>query len=134
MDTDITRTTHPLIQHLVAAGTLQPDPLGLGVRVSQTFEVLDADGQPVSGLYCVGALARGECWELTAINELRSATWGLSRRLRAAAGLAARDDDADSDGHGTGDAPAHENGGDMPTSRGMAPIARAGSAVRPSLR
>lgn len=132
MDTDITRTTHPLIQHLVAAGTLQPDPLGLGVRVSPTLEALDADGQPVPGLYCVGALARGETWEFTAINELRSAVYGLSRRLRAAAGLAARDDD-DGDGHDTGDGPANE-GGDIPTPHGMAPIARASSTVRPSVR
>ena len=132
MDTDITRTTHPLIQHLVAAGTLQPDPLGLGVRVSPTLEALDADGQPVPGLYCVGALARGETWEFTAINELRSAVYGLSRRLRAAAGLATRDD-GDGDWHDTGDAPANE-GGDIPTPHGMAPIARASSTVRPSVR
>lgn len=82
LDTDISRTTHPLIQHLVASGTIIPDPLGLGIRTSPAFEVLDADGHPVPGLYCVGALARGHCWELTAIGELRSAVYALSRRLR----------------------------------------------------
>jgi uncharacterized NAD(P)/FAD-binding protein YdhS len=82
LDTDITRTTHPLVQHLVAAGTITPDALGLGMRVSRDSEALDADGQPVTGLYCIGALARGECWEMTAINELRSAIYRLARRLR----------------------------------------------------
>jgi uncharacterized NAD(P)/FAD-binding protein YdhS len=82
LDTDITRTTHPLIQHLVASGMILPDPLGLGIRTSPSFEVLDADDHPVPGLYCVGALARGHCWELTAIGELRSAVYALSRRLR----------------------------------------------------
>lgn len=82
LDTDITRTTHPLVQHLVAAGTITPDALGLGMRVSRDGEALDADGQPVAGLYCIGALARGECWEMTAINELRSAIYRLARRLR----------------------------------------------------
>lgn len=82
LDTNISRTTHPLIQHLVASGTILPDPLGLGIRTSPSFEVLDADDHPVPGLYCVGALARGHCWELTAIAELRSAVYALSRRLR----------------------------------------------------
>lgn len=82
LDTDITRTTHPLVQHLVAAGTITPDALGLGMRVSRDSEALDAEDQPVPGLYCIGALARGECWEMTAINELRSAIYRLARRLR----------------------------------------------------
>ena len=85
LDTDITRTTHPLIQHLLAVGSIAPDPLGLGMRVSRDLEVLDTDDLPVPGLYCVGALARGECWELTAINELRNALHGLARRLRSLA-------------------------------------------------
>lgn len=89
LETDITRTTHPLIQHLLALGTLQPDPLGLGLRTSRCFEVLDATDAPVPGLYCVGALARGHCWELTAVGELRSAVRLLAQRLRAAAGGAA---------------------------------------------
>lgn len=82
LDTDISRTTHPLIQHLAASGTILPDALGLGMRTSSYFEVLDADDRPVPGLYCVGALARGHCWELTAIGELRSAVYALSRRWR----------------------------------------------------
>ena len=83
LETDITRTTHPLVQHLLSAGTIVPDALGLGIHVSRDSEALDADGQPVEGLYCIGALARGECWEMTAINEMRSAIYRLARRLRA---------------------------------------------------
>ncbi len=52
-----------------------------GIRTSSNYEVLDADACPVPGLYCVGALARGHCWELTAVGELRSAVYALSRRL-----------------------------------------------------
>lgn len=77
-DTDILRTTHPLIQHLVAAGTIVPDPLGLGLRVSRDAEALDGEGQPAPGLYCIGALARGECWEMTAVQELREAIASLA--------------------------------------------------------
>ncbi len=82
LETDISRTTHPLIQHMATSGTILPDPLGLGIRTSPEYEVLDADDCPVPGLYCVGALARGHCWELTAVGELRSAVYGLARRLR----------------------------------------------------
>ena len=81
LETDISRTTHPLIQHMVASGTILPDPLGLGIRTSSNYEVLDAADCPVPGLYCIGALARGHCWELTAVGELRSAVYALSRRL-----------------------------------------------------
>lgn len=81
-DTDISRTTHPLIQHMVTSGTILPDPLGLGIRTSPDYEVLDAHSCPVPGLYCVGALARGHCWELTAVGELRSAIYALSHRLQ----------------------------------------------------
>ncbi len=82
LDTDISRTTHPLIQHMVASGTILPDPLGLGIRTSSNYEVLDAGGRPMPGLYCVGALARSHCWELTAVGELRSAVYALSHRLQ----------------------------------------------------
>lgn len=85
LDTDITRTTHPLIQHLYATGTLAADPLGLGLRVTAASEVIDARERPVPGLYCLGALARGESWEMTAIAELRAAVHALAKRLRAPA-------------------------------------------------
>lgn len=83
LDTDITRTTHPLIQHLVATGTITPDPLGLGMRVTVASEVLDVRERSVAGLYCVGALARGESWEMTGIAELRASVHALAKRLRA---------------------------------------------------
>lgn len=83
LDTDITRTTHPLIQHLYATGTVAADPLGLGLRVTAASEVIDARERPVPGLYCIGALARGESWEMTGIAELRAAVHALAKRLRA---------------------------------------------------
>lgn len=85
LDTDITRTTHPLVQHLYATGTIAADPLGLGLRVTAASEVIDARERPVAGLYCIGALARGESWEMTAIAELRAAVYALAKRLRTPA-------------------------------------------------
>ena len=47
--------------------------------------MIDARARPVPGLYCLGALARGESWEMTAIAELRAAVHALAKRLRAPA-------------------------------------------------
>jgi uncharacterized NAD(P)/FAD-binding protein YdhS len=81
LDTDILRTTHPLASHLREAGLMGADPLGLGVNVTDDFEVLDQHGGCVRGLYCLGPLLRGKLWEITAVPELRTAAKMLSRRL-----------------------------------------------------
>jgi len=68
-DLDLIRD--PLIAALRRAGTIRPDPLGLGIDV-------DAEGRPlgVAGpshrLLVIGALRRGESWESTAIPEIRA--------------------------------------------------------------
>ncbi|RPE80149.1 FAD/NAD(P)-binding protein [Vulcaniibacterium tengchongense] len=82
-DTDIERTTHPLIAHLRDAGLLRADPLGLGVQATSEFEALDRRGAPVRGLYCLGPLLRAQLWEITAVPELRVAARRLAQRLLA---------------------------------------------------
>lgn len=84
-DTDIERTTHPLIAHLRESGLISADPLGLGLNASERYEALDANGAPVRGLYCLGPLLRGRLWEITAVPELRVAARALARQLSAAA-------------------------------------------------
>ncbi|MBD9478630.1 FAD/NAD(P)-binding protein [Pseudoxanthomonas sp. PXM02] len=83
LDTDIVRTTHPLVSHLVDAGLLTPDPHGLGVEVGDDLQVRDRHGTTVRGLYCLGPLLRGRLWEITAVPELRSAAAALASTLRA---------------------------------------------------
>jgi uncharacterized NAD(P)/FAD-binding protein YdhS len=82
LDTDIVRTTHPLVSHLVDAGLLVPDPHGLGAEVGDDLQVLDRQGAPVRGLYCLGPLLRGHLWEITAVPELRTAAAALATTLR----------------------------------------------------
>ena len=81
LDTDVERTSHPLIGQLRDAGTLGADPFGLGVRANAQFEVLDRHGGPVRGLYCLGPLLRGQLWEITAVAELRVAAHQLAAQL-----------------------------------------------------
>lgn len=83
LDTDIVRTTHPLVSHLLEAGLLSADPHGLGVEVDGGLQVRDRHGEPVRGLYCLGPLLRGHLWEITAVPELRTAANLLATRLRS---------------------------------------------------
>ncbi|UNK58710.1 FAD/NAD(P)-binding protein [Pseudoxanthomonas daejeonensis] len=81
LDTDIERTSHPLVGQLRDAGTISADPLGLGLRATAQFEALDRHGAPVRGLYCIGPLLRGQLWEITAVPELRVAARQLAQQL-----------------------------------------------------
>ncbi|MCC5073236.1 putative NAD(P)/FAD-binding protein YdhS [Xanthomonas arboricola] len=81
LDTDIDRTSDPLIAGMREAGLLRADPLGLGVDTDAQLRVRDGAGQVVPGLYCVGPLLRGRYWEITAVPELRVATRALAERL-----------------------------------------------------
>lgn len=83
LDTDVDRTSDPLVSSLREAGLVSPDPLGLGLDVDAGLRVQDAAGQPVDGLYCVGPLLRGRLWEITAVPELRVATRQLVTHLLA---------------------------------------------------
>ena len=81
LDVDVTNTSHPLMQHLVASGMVSADPFGQGIQTSSRFAVLDEQRQPVRGLYCLGPLLRGSLWEITAIPELRAAARVLAHQL-----------------------------------------------------
>ncbi|MCI2246635.1 FAD/NAD(P)-binding protein [Xanthomonas sp. PPL568] len=99
LDTDVARTSHPLVAALREAGLLQADPLGLGVVVDPRLRVRDAGGQPVAGLYCLGPLLRGGLWEITAVPELRAAAQRLAEELATLAQART------ADGGASGDAP-----------------------------
>jgi len=82
LDTDILRTTHPLVSHLYEAGLLETDPHGLGIRVNDRWEAIDREDAEVPGLYCLGPLLRGHLWEITAVPELRTAARRLAQQLQ----------------------------------------------------
>jgi uncharacterized NAD(P)/FAD-binding protein YdhS len=83
LDTDVDRTSDPFVSSMREAGLVQADPLGLGLEVDAELRVLDAAGQAVRGLYCVGPLLRGALWEITAVPELRVAARRLVTQLLA---------------------------------------------------
>lgn len=73
-----TRSVHPLVSPLIAAGLACPGPGGAGVNVLPSGLVLGADGRPSSGLYAIGPLGSGSLLEITAAPEIVAQTQALS--------------------------------------------------------
>ncbi|MBS0217682.1 MAG: FAD/NAD(P)-binding protein [Proteobacteria bacterium] len=69
---------HPALSALIADGHLRIDPLGLGLDCTADGSVPGANG-----LHLIGFLRRGECWESTAVPELRAQAAALAERLAA---------------------------------------------------
>jgi uncharacterized NAD(P)/FAD-binding protein YdhS len=70
LDTDVRRTTHPLVRQWLTNAHVQPDPLGLGLRADGDGRLL-RDERPWPRLFAVGSLLRGTFWESTAMPEIR---------------------------------------------------------------
>ena len=66
---------------LCKRGLAVPDPLALGLEVSDELELLDADGRPSPHLFLVGPLLKAHFWEATAVPELRAHAARLAERL-----------------------------------------------------
>jgi uncharacterized NAD(P)/FAD-binding protein YdhS len=71
----------PLLGELVAQGYLRPDPLGLGLNVSERYETVNADGAVQPWLRYVGPMLKARDWEATAVPELRAHAQRLAADL-----------------------------------------------------
>lgn len=71
----------PLMRHLLEAGLVRPDPLGLSLDVDETGAVIGRDGTAHPRLYAIGPLTRSRFWEVTAIPDIRVQAVELARRL-----------------------------------------------------
>jgi len=79
--TDLKQVDDALVKQLLLDGLIQPDPLGLGIEVTDDYAVLDTEGIPSSVLHYVGPLLRARYWEATAVPELRVHAQRLADRL-----------------------------------------------------
>lgn len=61
----------PLVSGLLAAGTVRPDALGIGLDVTAEGAVRDAAGRVSTRLFVLGTARRGSQWESTAVPEIR---------------------------------------------------------------
>jgi len=72
-DSDISNYESHFLKKCLEKGYITQDNLKLGLRANtQTFQVLNSALEPQPRLYAIGSLLRGELWETTAVNELRT--------------------------------------------------------------
>lgn len=61
----------PVLANLVEQGMVMNDAIGLGILCTESGNILDKNGAPVAGLWCMGPMRKAVLWETTAIRELR---------------------------------------------------------------
>jgi uncharacterized NAD(P)/FAD-binding protein YdhS len=79
--TDVRAVGDPLLDYLFHWGQARPDPLGLGIDVSEDGAVISRLGEPSRVLYYVGPLLRARDGEGTAVPELRVYAQRLARTI-----------------------------------------------------
>jgi uncharacterized NAD(P)/FAD-binding protein YdhS len=79
--TDIARASEPLLDALLGAGHIRPDPCRIGVDVDACSRVLDAEGRASDALYAVGPVTRGAFWEIVAVPDIRHQVKAVAERL-----------------------------------------------------
>jgi uncharacterized NAD(P)/FAD-binding protein YdhS len=70
-ETDYRACRDPLIRDLLARGFARPDPLRLGLEVSEQGALLKDSGQPSQRLFALGPITRGSFWEIVAVPDIR---------------------------------------------------------------
>ena len=73
----------PFLTQLVDAGLAAADPLGLGITVTRSGNVVGTEGVATPWLWAVGPLRKGSEWEATAVPELRRQAQAVSRGITA---------------------------------------------------
>jgi uncharacterized NAD(P)/FAD-binding protein YdhS len=78
---DLLRTGEPLLRRLLDRGLIRPDPLRIGIDVTQQSETIGAGGEPCPTLLALGPMTRGTFWEIVAVPDIRRQTWAVARKL-----------------------------------------------------
>lgn len=78
---DIREARQPLLQALLARGTIRPDPHQMGLDVDPQWRVCDQLGVPAASIHAVGPLTKGIAWEIIAVPDIRQQVWTLARQL-----------------------------------------------------
>lgn len=81
-ESDLLKMDNCFLKDCAVNGLLSQDSLKLGINTDiETFGIIGNDGKPHSNLFTVGSNLRGELWESTAVNELRSQAEALAGKL-----------------------------------------------------
>ncbi len=74
-------TADPLLEAMLAAGSVRPDPLALGLDCDRQGRPISSSGHVWQEVTVIGALRRGQLWETTAVPELRAQANDVAARL-----------------------------------------------------
>ena len=87
-ETDIEKLHNSFLKNCLLKGIISQDALKLGINANtDTFQVLDAQGNTHNNVYAIGSNLKGMLWESTAVNELRFQAEKLSEDLLVKHGL-----------------------------------------------
>jgi uncharacterized NAD(P)/FAD-binding protein YdhS len=82
-ETDLRNVEKSFLKNCLLKGDIVQDPLKLGINTNtETYQVKKADGTYHSNLFTLGGNLKGELWESTAVNELRTQTERLAEALK----------------------------------------------------
>ncbi len=79
--TDPAKGSNPLIRALLDAGAARPDPMRIGLDVTDECALVDHMGAASDRLFAVGPLTRGTFLEIEAVPDIRLQCAALARRL-----------------------------------------------------
>src|SRR5262245_56302646 len=85
---DLAVGTNPVVRSLIDRGLARPDPLHIGLDVTDGCAILNANGHASERLYAVGPLTRGAFFEIDAIPDIRVQCSVLAKKLNARAAMA----------------------------------------------
>lgn len=85
---DLAAGTNPVVRSLIDRGLARPDPLHIGLDVTEACAIIKADGHPSERLYAIGPLTRGAFFEIEGVPDIRVQCATLAKNLTASARMA----------------------------------------------
>jgi uncharacterized NAD(P)/FAD-binding protein YdhS len=82
-EVDCRKVNDPLLNDLLSQKLACPDPLFLGLQVSEVGALIDGRGTTSNLIYAIGPARKGALWETTAVPEIREQISELARHLFA---------------------------------------------------
>jgi uncharacterized NAD(P)/FAD-binding protein YdhS len=83
-DTDLMNLESSFLKKCIKKNILSQDKLKLGISTdTETFQVVNSEGNIIPNLFTIGSNLKGELWESTAVNELRGQADKLAEKLKS---------------------------------------------------
>jgi uncharacterized NAD(P)/FAD-binding protein YdhS len=81
---NVETTENPLLRSLLASGQARPDPLRLGLDVTEDCALIPRDGRISDSVGAIGPVTSGVFWEITAVPDIRVQAARLAQKILAA--------------------------------------------------